>query len=449
MSQKESSFPHLVLMVLLFFVFIFISILVFIQYLDIGKIYLKIERQNKNLEVLYQISLVSNSSIDSMAIINDGLNKTIELMGLNYGGIYLLDKNKNELVLKSHVGLSEEYVKRVGIVKIGEGTAGKIAALMQPQFIEDLSALPGDIQEYAVKEGLKTTVSVPLKSRGALIGIMNVTTNYIKEFTRGEMDMINIIGNILGDGIAHAETFSQITQSNEELSRLNEIKDNFVAMITHELRTPLMAVKEGVVLCRQRVMEPISCLDSLSFIESSVSRLIRLIDNLWSISHIEFGRITLNKKEININNLIKVAANLMGPLINNKEISVSYSLTEPLKPVFVDTDRILQIILNLIDNAIKFTQAGGKITIGTKQINQRFIEVSIKDTGIGMSPDEAVKIFEKIPGLSEDDFGKLGVIKLGLRLCKLFVEMHGGEISLKSEPNKGSDFIFTLPILAQ
>ncbi|MFA5795095.1 MAG: GAF domain-containing sensor histidine kinase [Candidatus Brocadiia bacterium] len=447
-EEREYTAVHITLLAAFLVIIIFVALVMGGSFRGINKSYQELERNSRNLNILYQISLITNSSFELTNIMNEGLKKSIELMGLNFGGIYLFDESKGALILGSHFGLSEEYVKKVGYVEMGKGTAGEIAKKTQLQVINDLSTLSGDLQSYAIKEGLKTTVSVPLKSRDELCGIMNLTTNYIREFTSDEINMITIIGNILGDAIAQARIYNQIKKANEELTNLNHVKDNFIVTITHELRTPLMAIKEGVTLCRQRIGDAISLLDGLSFMESSVSRLIRLVNNLWDISRIESGKITLDKKKVSINNLIKISIGLLEPLINNKEISISHNLTDSLPFVFVDTDKVLQIMLNLIDNAVKFTKLGGDIIISSKQISPQFIEISVKDNGVGMTSEEAGKIFEKIPSLSEDGLGKFGVIKLGLRLCKLFVEMHGGRISVHSEQDNGSVFIFTLPIAA-
>jgi two-component system sensor histidine kinase ResE len=297
-----------------------------------------------------------------------------------------------------------------------------------------------------VKEGIKRVLSVPLKSKGALHGIINVAGGDAKPFTARDMNLMSIIGNILGEAMAQAKAYQQLKQANIELSKLNEMKANFISMVTHELRTPLMAVKEGISACHAKITDPV-LLNNCTFARISVERLLRLIDNLWSISNIEAGKVELNRKSVAVGTLVKTAVNLLDTLIRNKELTLSLDVPESLPFIFVDTDKILQIILNLLDNAIKFTSAGGQISIKACQINESFIEVSIADTGVGMSAEESAEIFSQIPALTENGLGKLGVIRLGLRICRLLIEMHGGKITVASESHKGSNFKLTLPIL--
>ena len=423
----------------------YIAIILLVYY-QTNSTYKTIRANSSELNILYQISLIANSSLDINDIMEQGLRKSVELLKLKGGGIYLLDEAGKKLVIAKHYGLSDEFINQVRSVKISEGTLGKVAEPGQIQVIQDASVLLGEPQSHMVKEGIKRIISVPLKSKGALHGIINVAGGDDKQFTARDIDLMAIIGNILGEAVNHAKVYQQIKQANIELSKLNEMKANFISMVTHELRTPLMVVKEGINACHAKITDPV-ILNNCTFARISVERLLRLIDNLWGIARIEAGKIELNRKSTEVGTLIKTSVNLLETLIRNKELTLNIDVPESLPLIFVDTDKILQIILNLLDNAIKFTSAGGQITIRAYQINESSIEVSIKDSGVGMSAEESTEIFSEIPALTENGLGKLGVIRLGLRICKLLLEMHGGKITVESEPLKGSNFRFTLPVL--
>lgn len=439
--------PHSLILVISFCALLmsYIAIMLLVYY-QTNSVYKTISDNANEMNILYQISGIANSSLDMGFIMEQGLRKSVELLRLKGGGIYLMDKDAKEFVITTHYGLSDEFINQVRSVKIGEGTLGKIAEPGRIQVIQDASVLLGEPQPFMVKEGIKRVLSVPLKSKGALHGIINVAGGDAKPFTARDMNLMSIIGNILGEAMAQAKAYQQLKQANIELSKLNEMKANFISMVTHELRTPLMAVKEGISACHAKITDPV-LLNNCTFARISVERLLRLIDNLWSISNIEAGKVELNRKSVAVGTLVKTAVNLLDTLIKNKELTLSLDVPESLPFIFVDTDKILQIILNLLDNAIKFTSAGGQISIKACQINESFIEVSIADTGVGMSAEESAEIFSQIPALTENGLGKLGVIRLGLRICRLLIEMHGGKITVASESHKGSNFKLTLPIL--
>ena len=178
-----------------------------------------------------------------------------------------------------------------------------------------------------------------------------------------------------------------------------------------------------------------------------MDRLVRLINDLLDLSKIEAGKMELKREDVDINLILKEVAGYMGFYVGRKNITLSVEYGEDIPHVACDRDRILQVVINLVMNAIKFTPHGGSIIIKSrlsKQNEAGSVEVSVRDTGSGMSDEEANSLFNRFKQLASPYHAK--GTGLGLAISKALVDMHGGKIWVESGPGKGSDFKFTLPV---
>lgn len=250
--------------------------------------------------------------------------------------------------------------------------------------------------------------------------------------------------------------YEKLNQQTNELRRLNQLKSEFVSMVSHELRTPLSIIKEGIKLTMDGTTGAInqSQRECLNMSVDAVNRLDRLISDLLDLSRIESGRIQLSKKVFDICKLLQKLKEVYKASCEQKQVNFILDLKEGIPYVFGDTDKITQIITNLIDNALKFTNAGGSITLyaGVKEALStsedrkiELVEIYVKDTGIGIPEEEKGHIFEKFYQIGSQVTRQSGGAGLGLAIVKSLVEAHGGKISLSSEVGKGSKFLFTLP----
>ncbi|MFQ5457264.1 MAG: ATP-binding protein, partial [Myxococcota bacterium] len=223
-------------------------------------------------------------------------------------------------------------------------------------------------------------------------------------------------------------------------------KAEFVANVSHELRTPLTSIKESTSLLLDGVLGELSDRqrEFLDVTANECARLSRLVDDILEVSRIEGARLHLNRTEASLGEVAESALTTLH--VNAASAEVSFSLTTPpdLPPLLIDVDRVTQILLNLLGNAIKFTPPGGSVRVEIEN-HEKAAVVRVIDSGIGIPLSESERVFEKFQRVSS---GRRHVAKgtgLGLFICKALVEMHGGEISLKSTPGKGSEFCFTLP----
>ncbi|MEI6045989.1 MAG: ATP-binding protein [Chloroflexota bacterium] len=259
-------------------------------------------------------------------------------------------------------------------------------------------------------------------------------------------------------GLKPARTGLVVLQDLTELHRLERIRRDFVANISHELRTPLASIKL-MVETLQAVLEddPMAARDFLIRIDTEVDGLTQLVRELLELSRIESGQVKLNLKAANLRELVEQSAERLRSQAERQGLSlrvVSYSSEEWFPNALADPDRIMQVLINLIHNAIKFTPVGGAITLNVVRYQPRPDEqggedkllVRVQDTGVGIPPDDLNRIFERFYKVDKARTGAETGTGLGLAIAKHIVQAHGGEIWVESEFGTGSTFSFTIPV---
>ena len=231
-----------------------------------------------------------------------------------------------------------------------------------------------------------------------------------------------------------------------KLNELDKMKADFFSSIAHELRTPLSTIKMGTSLLKIGAEGPITegQRDILVLFEKESNRLIGLVNSLLDLAKMEAGMMLFNLEPENISPLIYQAAEEIGPLIEAKKINLEVRVTEGLPILKIDSDRILQVLRNIIGNAVKFTPEGGRIKIYARDVDHR-VEVSVADTGPGISTGDLITIFEKYQQTTTGRSNLVVGTGLGLAIAKQVITHHGGKIWAESELGHGSTFIFVLP----
>ncbi|HEY8600738.1 MAG TPA: PAS domain S-box protein [Thermomicrobiales bacterium] len=246
-----------------------------------------------------------------------------------------------------------------------------------------------------------------------------------------------------GGFLGRLYVFRDVTREREA----DRLKSDFISLVSHELRTPLTSIKgfvdllldgeAGAVGDEQR--------EFLEIVSSNADRLVLLINDILDISRIESGRASLSRRSLDLARLIRGVAGSLRSQIEAKALTLTLDLPPDLPAVSGDTDRVQQILSNLLSNAYKYTPRGGTLAIeATRQ--GRTVRVAIRDSGIGLSPDEQSQVFTKFFRARNRLTQESGGTGLGLPITRSLVEMHGGEMTLSSVPGKGSTFSFTLPL---
>ena len=256
---------------------------------------------------------------------------------------------------------------------------------------------------------------------------------------------------------------SQLSSRSEELRRINEqlnleieerrraeeLKDEFVSTVSHELRTPLSITEEGISLLLDGIPGPINDKQKKVLLTSkgNIERLSRIINDLLDIAKIEAGRMSLHRERVDFRSLARLIATNMQPLAAAKGLQLEVDVTSQPLDVFIDADRIGQVLTNLVGNAVKFTDRG-KVRVEARS-KDGVVECEVQDTGIGMAEDDLPKLFNKFVQLKRSASGGRQGTGLGLAIAKNILELHGGYIRVASKEGEGSRFTFVMPFYSE
>lgn len=248
------------------------------------------------------------------------------------------------------------------------------------------------------------------------------------------------------------QRLEELQKAYEKLQELDKLKDNFLSTVSHELRTPLTSIKSFAEILLTYDNERETEKEFLTIINDESDRLTRLINDFLDISKIESGHIQWENVELEIPQIIETSVNATQALATKMNLQIDVSLQPNLPHVFGDGDKLVQVMTNLISNAINFTAEGGIIRIFAEPLRSEdslekpdFVKIDVADTGEGIAPEDQEYIFEKFSQVGDTLKDKPPGTGLGLAICKEIVEHHGGSIWVESEVGKGSTFSFTLP----
>jgi PAS domain S-box-containing protein len=245
------------------------------------------------------------------------------------------------------------------------------------------------------------------------------------------------------------QLISQLQEANEKLQSIDKMKSNFISMVSHELRTPLTTIKAFVeLLLMKQGMPDEQKVKLMSTINVETDRLARLITDLLDLSRIEAGSMKWQVDDVSIEELIQSVIARMGVLFENKGLRVTTSFSQHVSRLPADRDRLVQVVTNILSNAVKFTSAGGAIHVAVRREASPLaqIVVEISDTGIGIPAEHIDLIFEKFHRSDDKLTSAIEGTGFGLAITRQIVEHHGGRIWATSTHGKGSMFTFTLPL---
>jgi two-component system phosphate regulon sensor histidine kinase PhoR len=230
-----------------------------------------------------------------------------------------------------------------------------------------------------------------------------------------------------------------------DLKRLEQVRRDFVANVSHELRTPVTVIRgyTEILLSEGGDTDSERARRFLEIINNHSERLATLIGDLLALSELESGDLTLELAPFKIQNAVRRSWKLLEQQAHGKGITVDWQEIEDLPPVMADSGRIEQVLINLLDNAIKYTPEGGAISVSASDSGET-LTINVSDTGIGIPPPDQPRIFERFYRVNKSRGGDVPGTGLGLSIVKHIVQLHGGAVSVDSIPGRGSTFAFTL-----
>jgi signal transduction histidine kinase len=322
-----------------------------------------------------------------------------------------------------------------------------------------------DYDEPVRSEGIVANLVVPIPLKGKTIGLLYVANRRRTTFTGGDQAILTSLAGQAAIAIENATLYAQVSRyadeleakveartrelqdTNRQLEAASQHKSEFLANMPHELRTPLNAIIGFSEVLLERMFGDLNekQAEFLQDILSSGRHLLSLINDILDLSKVEAGRMELRLEPLNLPLAIESAITFVRERANRHGISLGLTADEMLGEFVADERKVRQILLNLLSNAVKFTPDGGQVSV-TARLAEDHVEISVRDTGIGIAPEDQEVIFEAFRQVARGQGQKREGTGLGLTLAREYVELHGGKIGVQSEVGKGSTFTFTLPV---
>ncbi|HET9747452.1 MAG TPA: GAF domain-containing protein [Chitinophagaceae bacterium] len=363
-----------------------------------------------------------------------------------------------------------QYGDDMAPMTLGEGLTSKIILTGEPLLVNK------DVQELTAQLGIghigipaASYLGVPIPVGDEIIGVLSVqSTEHVNRFNESDLRLLSTIGASVGIAIRNANLFEDVKFAKMEAEaatkaaeKANDAKSAFLSTVSHELRTPLTSVLGFAKIIRKRLDEKIfpvvnktdaktektiaQISENLEVVISEGERLTHLINDVLDLAKIEAGKMEWNFENTSMTEVAERAIAATSSLFDQKKLDLIKEIDEDLPNISGDRDKLIQVIINLISNSVKFTDEGSVTCRVFKEKNE--IIVSVKDTGIGIAKEDYAAVFEQFKQVGGDTLtDKPKGTGLGLPICKEIVEHHGGRIWLDSEVGKGSTFSFALPI---
>ncbi len=340
-----------------------------------------------------------------------------------------------------------EGIERVfppGTVASVEGSIVEdVAAGGQTVYREDMSEPQYEEENDFLALGLRSRVVAPLLSGAQTIGAISVVRREPGAFSDGEIELLGLLGRLVASGIQNIRAYEAERATVEELRRLSALRADFVSLVSHELRSPMASVIGSARTLEQRWRElsPEQRESFLAVIAHETSRLADLIGDVLDTSRIEAGTFSYSFEDVDLARLVRDSA--AAAEHGQDEVSVDAVVREPLPAVRGDRDRLRQVLVNLIDNAVKYSPPGDRVRVEAEQTDGRVV-IEVRDRGPGISPEHQRLIFEKFGRANVAEHAKPGT-GLGLFIARSIAEAHGGALEVRSAPGRGATFRLSLP----
>jgi signal transduction histidine kinase len=344
----------------------------------------------------------------------------------------------------------DEYMQSHPVEPARGTVAGRVLLEGKPVHIADAQADPEYTMIGASKRaGFHTALGVPLLREGTPIGVIILARKKVQPFTEKQIELATTFADQAVIAIENVRLFEEIKDKSRQLEEASQHKSQFLANMSHELRTPLNAILGYTELMADGAYgEPSEkMLGILKRLEANGKHLLGLINDVLDLSKIEAGQLVLELSGYSVQDIAQTVRSTLEPLAADKKLAFKLELAPELPAGHGDGRRLTQVLINLVGNAIKFTDAG-EVAIKA-ETNDGAFHVSVRDTGPGISAADQAKLFQEFQQADNAITKKKGGTGLGLAISKRIVEMHGGKIWVESQPGQGSTFAFTLPVIVE
>lgn len=351
-----------------------------------------------------------------------------------------------------------------------------VATVRQPVLITNTkNHAPEGLRNELLDAQVRSCIMIPILAGDNIHGVLGVFSQQFSAFKFEHMQVLIMVADEAGLALENSKLYdaltdkvSQLERLNKELRQLDKLKSEFLANVSHELRTPLTCIKGYVEFIKKEKLGPITQLqgEGLSVAQRNIVRLERLINDLLDYTRLEFKRTPLTLSACTLQDIWNEVYDEYSEAIEQKKLSLHVMIQPDLPLLFVDPQRLYQVISNLVSNAVKFTAEGGVLWVDAhllKHAENYFnpdvykhrcdvdmlvpVEISVRDNGVGIPPDAIPKIFDRFYQVDSSNTRKYGGTGLGLAIVKAIMEAHGINIHVQSSPGEGSSFTFVVPAI--
>ncbi|MEO8005763.1 MAG: GAF domain-containing protein [Betaproteobacteria bacterium] len=405
----------------------------------------------EQFRALAEVSQAVNSTLDLEQVLSTIVSRAVQLSATNSGAVYEYEEADEQLRLRATYGLEPDVVEAMlaKTLRLGEGATGEAAQTRAPVEIANVGSTDlydDELRKVIDRAGVRSLLAIPLLREGRVLGILSVSRKIEGTFPAEVTALLQTFAAQSAVAIQNARLFREIEQKGRELEIASQHKSQFLANMSHELRTPLNAILGYTELIVDKIYGevPDKITDVLDRVQKSGRHLLGLINDVLDLSKIEAGQLTLTLSDYSVHDAVQSAVTAVEPLAKEKGLRLVVDIEAKLPVGRADERRIVQVLLNLVGNAIKFTEEG-EVTIRVRRDNGLFV-VGVSDTGPGIPKAQHERIFEEFQQADGSATRANGGTGLGLAIARKIIELHGGRLWVESVVGQGSTFTFSLPV---
>ncbi len=398
-----------------------------------------LREQAGRLRLLWEAAAILLTTDDPDAMLRGLFEKVKDRLGVDTYFNFMVNETGDALRLVSCAGIPEETARKINRLEFGQAVCGTVALERRPLVATCIQQSQDEKVQLVKGFGVRAYACNPLLAGERLLGTLSFASRTRDQFDADEVEFLETICRYVAVAYERLRLIEQLRQADRK-------KDEFLATLAHELRNPLAPIRNGLQILRMAGDDRAAVAQARTVMERQLGQLVRLIDDLLDVSRIARGKVKLRRERVELAAVVRSALEMSRALI--EAAGHELAVTLPTEPVCVDGDpnRLAQVFSNLLNNAAKYTERGGRVWLTCERQGSDAV-VTVKDAGVGIPAEHLPHIFEMFSQVDRSLERSQGGLGIGLSLVRGLVEMHGGSVECHSDGHdQGSEFVVRLPV---